>query len=465
MSVRIRGIYATALTERLSGEFEVVGASPPIRERFDREFGPGPADAAVGATDDRQGVELAGDPETVGDLRAALGAVARDTLAWPAAVPRGAVYDAAVERTGSGGAVLDLGDAEGYLPYSDADRRVEEGDRVRVRVAEAAAPWRDDRPVADTELRVGGPLLALVRGTEATVARDPTDGELARLAETLPAAGEVPDRWGIRFGRAATDEAVGVGALGDALAAAAADATAVEAALDGEGEPPRQLAAPAATAFVWFGRESRFALDQDRAGVTATMAGHHRTKAAASAASDAVDFAEALGADPDAFPVAAVLNQFGPAPGDRVRIDHGKPDGRRLVLGRAEVADRDPGEGELELRREMTGGGEYDALGVPREAGDVAVTKVREGRWWYPTVYRGDDGVKGTYVNVCTPVELFPEAVRYVDLHVDVVKHAGGTVDVVDRDELEAAVAAGHVGEPLAEHAVEVADGVAEGLR
>jgi Ribonuclease G/E len=155
-----------------------------------------------------------------------------------------------------------------------------------------------------------------------------------------------------------------------------------------------------------------------------------------------------------------------------VRIDHGKPDGRAFTLGRAAVTDVDS-DGSVTLRREMSPGGTYDALGVDREAGDVAVTTVKEGRWWYPTVYKTADGErKGTYVNVCTPVEAFPDAVRYVDLHVDVVKHADGTVERVDDDELDAAVAAGidaavaagNVPEPLAEQARTVAASIERAL-
>jgi predicted RNA-binding protein associated with RNAse of E/G family len=81
-------------------------------------------------------------------------------------------------------------------------------------------------------------------------------------------------------------------------------------------------------------------------------------------------------------------------------------------------------------------------------------------------VYRDEEGtVKGTYINVCTPVEVFPDSVRYVDLHVDVIKHADGTVEVVDDDELAAAVEAGHVGPDLAASARDVAERVADGLR
>ena len=144
-------------------------------------------------------------------------------------------------------------------------------------------------------------------------------------------------------------------------------------------------------------------------------------------------------------------------------ISHGKPDGRRYSLGRATVADR---EGTtVTVKREMRSGGAYDALGVPREDGDIATTKFKEGRWWYPTVYRSADGtVKGTYVNICTPVELFPEAASYVDLEVDVIRHADGTVKRVDDDDLEVAVEEGHVPDPLADKAREVATAVERAL-
>jgi predicted RNA-binding protein associated with RNAse of E/G family len=102
---------------------------------------------------------------------------------------------------------------------------------------------------------------------------------------------------------------------------------------------------------------------------------------------------------------------------------------------------------------------------VPREDGDVAVTKLTEGKWWYPTVYRSADGeTRGTYVNVCTPVELFPEHARYVDLHVDVVRHADGSVERLDDDELDAAVDAGHVQPALADRARTVATSVERAL-
>ena len=103
---------------------------------------------------------------------------------------------------------------------------------------------------------------------------------------------------------------------------------------------------------------------------------------------------------------------------------------------------------------------------MERRTGAVGTTTCVEGRWWYATVYRRAAGERrGTYVNVCTPVEIFPRAVRYVDLHVDVVKGPGGEVRRVDDDELDDAVDAGLVSQPLAERARKVASSIENALR
>jgi len=468
-SVRVRGIYATALTRafRQAG-LGVVAASPPIRERFaDADLaGAAEPDVDVWMTDDRQGVGVAargeGHAAAVRDVLAGLG---RDAFVWSDPVPRGAVFDAAVTRTVGGGAILDLdggGGREAYLPFGNADERVAEGDRLRVGIREPAAPWSDDRAVAATEVTVSGALASLDRGVDALVKGAAADREeLARTTELLDP--DVPENWGVYWQYDATD--AGMDALGDALDALAERARRVEAALeaddgddDGDDGALGLVAAPESTRWAWFGRESRTALDEHRRAVTETMPGHHRTKAGSEAASGAVDFAESLGASVDEFPFEAVTDQFGPTTGDSVAIHHGKPDGSLVTLGRGEVTDRNVEKGRLSVEREMTGGGTYDALGVDREAGDTATTRFTEGNWWYPTVYRSEDGQrKGTYLNVCTPVEVFPDAVRYVDLHVDVVKHADGTVEVVDEDELRDCVDDGLVPEPLAEQALSVA--------
>jgi len=491
-NVRVRGIYTTALTRLFAGSegLRVVGASPPIRERFDAEFPAAPADAAVSTTDDRQGVGVVGRPGAVGAVldRAS---VARDALAWRDPTPRGAIYAGEVTETLGSGAIVALADGDavpdgdattdgdagftepldgvatagrdptGFLPYGKTAARVEAGDRLRVQVTEPSAPWTGGRPVLDTTVRVHGTLATLVRGG----AGDTLGGGSPELADLLDV--DPPEGWTADWAPVADD--ADLAALAGALERTSERARALDDAFAGA-DPPGDVAPglywpSEATAWVWFGRESRFALDERRRAVTATMAGHHRIKAGTESASAAVDFVESVCPDASGeFPFDAVTGQFGPREGGTVRIEHGKPDGRSFSLGEGEVTRRDA-DGTVVVEREMSGRGTYDALGVEQQAGDVAVTKLTEGKWWYPTVYRGSDGEKrGTYVNVCTPVEVFPRAVRYVDLHVDVVKHADGRVERVDDDELDAAVADVYVPEPLAEKARSVADAVENAL-
>jgi len=466
MTVRVRGIYATALTQLLRGAgHEVVQASGPIQDRFDGEFADERAAVTVATTDDQQGVGVVGDHDVAEPITDRLTEISRDTLRWDDPTPEGAVYAGTVTEALGSGAVVDLGDSEGFLPYSASEERVETGDALRVQVVEASAPWTDGRPVLDTTVAVRGSLLSLVRGGTAST---PGTGGPAML--DLIAA-DPREGWGVSWESASEDASFD--ALAEALDAANDRAAVIDDALAGADAPadcaPTRYDEGISTAWLWFGRESRFALDEVRCEVTATMPGHHRVKAGDRSASAAVDYVEALCDDIAAdgetdFPFAVTARQFGPQVGGSLSLGHGKPDGRLITLGNGEVQSVDD-DGTVTIEREMSAGGSYDALGVPKEAGDIAETKVKEGRWWYPTVYRDSDGEKkGTYVNVCTPVEIFPDTARYVDLHVDVVKHADGTVERVDDDELDAAVERGHVPEQLAERARSVAAAVKSAL-
>ncbi len=460
MNVRIRGIYTTALTDLLRDDHDVVSASPPIRERFGEPFPPAVADATVRTTEDRLGVGVAGDAEGVSAVRERLEAIGRDTLSWDAPAPKGAVFTGEVTETLGSGAVVDLGSVDGrslsgFLPYDRVDGYVDEGDRYRVQIATPVPPWSDRRPSLATDLRVPDGLVELRYGASGSTS------ETARMADILPV--DPLEGWAPRWSRTAEDASLD--AMADALRRANERAETVMSAIaDADGDDPGRIVLPASGAWLWFGRESRFELDEHRRKVETTMVGHHRTKAATEAASAAVDFVEALCEPTGEFPFDVVTRQFGPREGDRIAIEHGKPAGRTITLGRGKVTAIES-DGSVTLEREMSGGGSYDALDTERVAGDIATTTFVEGRWWYATVYKGEDGThRGTYVNVCTPLEVFPDAVRYVDLHVDVVKTADGEVRRVDDDELDDAVAAGTVPEPLAARAREVAASIENAL-
>ena len=495
--VTVRGIYATAMTKRLlDANYDIVQASPVIRERFDADFDAVYNNVTVSTTDDHQGVGIHGTEPAVRSIADVLTSCGRDTLAWDDTTPPGVIFTAQITDTKGSGALcalipaaktdieteteteselsdVDITDesvAEGYLPYDDTDEYIEQGDIMTVQSHRSIPPWNDTTQQADsvvgTTFRADGGLATLIQGRE-DITVDTYDDEAARelagMAELIDT--DLPTGWGIEWNHAATQ----------------ASLTALESGLDRAIERAEMISDGTATKesisagrWLWFGRESRFALDDIRRNVVTTIHGHHRIKAAGETASAGVDLAEALCGDAgnvsmtetNEFPFEVVTQQFGPTEGDRVELYHGKPEGHAFSLGQGEVTDWDA-DGSIEVTRRISGhgSGTYDALGTPRESGDTAVTKVREGRWWYPTVYRSRDGDhKGTYVNICTPVECFPDSVRYVDLHVDVIKYPDGTVERVDDDELKTAVTAGHIPSALAKKAKSVASSLERAL-
>ncbi|MFP4189162.1 MAG: DUF402 domain-containing protein [Halobacteriales archaeon] len=449
MRVKIRGVYATAATHLLlDAGHDVVEPSDAIRDRFDASFGEGSSDVKLRPSNDYLGVYVVGEGarEVADTLAAGCDSFVFDALAV------GAVRDAAVEETVGSGAFVRFEDGRGFLPYSKTNDRVEEDDGLRVTVVDEAPPWGDGNPVVAAGKRVGNELVTLVRGGRGTRVEGGDEEDATQLTRTVATLGvEPPSDWGVVYSRDALNAGMEevAEAVADAAERAGSDATDDEA------------------AWLWLGREGRAAFDEARAEATTTVAGHHRLKATSNAAAAGVDIAESLvdDANPsDALPFETVARRFGPTEGDTVEIVHGKPDGRFPSLGSGEVVEADADEREVVVERRITSSGVYDALGVEREKGDVARTRFEEGAWAYPTVYESSDGeTKGTYVNVCTPLELFPDSVRYVDLHVDVV-NVDSETRVVDEDELAEAVDDGKVAESVAEKAHEVAEQVAEGL-
>ena len=150
----------------------------------------------------------------------------------------------------------------------------------------------------------------------------------------------------------------------------------------------------------------------------------------------------------------------GLAPGDPVQIVHAKP-WKRTVTMRGTVADWDGT--LLTVRRTFSGGGSYDSLNLPILRGDWGTIEVPHGgRLLRRAYYRQDGTLVGELFNVQTPAEIEGSTVRYIDLEVDVVRFPDGRVQVVDEDDLAAAVRVGGITPELAEEARTLAHRLAE---
>jgi len=153
--------------------------------------------------------------------------------------------------------------------------------------------------------------------------------------------------------------------------------------------------------------------------------------------------------------------------GKEIQIEHVKLDGRVIFLSEGEIVGEDFEQKKLVLRRSrFKGRSKYDGLGIDKREGDYAVSEVQEGLWYYRhTYFRKDGTLIGRYVNINTPVEFYPDRIRYVDLEIDVVQMPDGQVIVTDEEDLEKQFEAGTLGKELKERAKKEADQRVERLR
>ena len=271
-----------------------------------------------------------------------------------------------------------------------------------------------------------------------------------RLGLRMDGAAEVqlrdrPDQQGVRLqgARAACAAAAG------ALTAMLPDAVA------------RELRGSSAVWEVEFPGGSKRELDDARAEVWPTLPGHHQLKIVAGEAVDRAEEAlaggrgpaEALASDLWERYVYRVLQ-----PGRPIVSEHVKPDGRELRLP---GTVRSFQAGRLWITRGFRHGGTYDTLGAPKLGDDYGETEQLVGSWVSRRRYlRASGALIGELYNVQAPTELYPTAVRYLDLEVDVAVWPKGRVEIVDLDELQTAVRLGHIASSLSERALAIAEGL-----
>ena len=204
---------------------------------------------------------------------------------------------------------------------------------------------------------------------------------------------------------------------------------------------------------------SKEKLDKLRETMAVTLQGHHHYKACGGKVSSALEMAEKLleKSEPKekvlSFFKEEIENEY-PIEGSTIRIEHVKLSGKILSLGMGIIEEFD--DGNLRFRRIFRKPGVYDGLETRKEPGDTAVTDLKVGDWFLKTSYFSEKGeYKGTYVNLNTPVELYPRKLRYVDLEVDVCVLPNGTTKILDEEKLQRAVEKGFITERLAKFVME----------
>jgi probable ribonuclease FAU-1 len=153
--------------------------------------------------------------------------------------------------------------------------------------------------------------------------------------------------------------------------------------------------------------------------------------------------------------------------GKEIRIEHVKLDGEVIFLSEGVIVQRDFDRKKLVLKRSrFRGRTRYDGLGIEKREGDYAISEVQEGLWDYNHTYHRSDGTLiGRYFNINTPVEFYPDRIRYLDLEIDVVQMLDGRVVITDEEDLEERFKSGYLGKELMQRAKKAAFQRVETLR
>ncbi|MEM1536706.1 MAG: DUF402 domain-containing protein [Candidatus Bathyarchaeia archaeon] len=449
MKAKVRGIYATALTKLLlENGFEVVQPSQAIKSRFGIADNNEPPDMKIKDKHDLQGIVVLGKRETVEKFKAILHTAFDDVITREWSVSVDGIYKGCVIGENERNFYVKIEDETvGTLPKNGA--AVQSQNEVLVQVERKRIGRKT--PVLTTQLKIVGDCAILVQNSRGGVSLKIRD--IVKRAELYALGNKLaPEGWGIiwrepavhKSREALENEVKMLVEKAKVLTDKASSATA-----------PSLLVEGLCFMSVEFPSMSKRKLDTLRAMVTPTLDGHHFYKSCGGKVSAALEMAEKLlekGENPDKVKrlfEEQVAAEF-PTEGATVNVEHVKLSGAVFHLGRAvlEVLDNSG----IRYCRTMKADGFYDGLDVVKEAGDRAVSQTKPGEWHITTNYYSRDGVwKGAYININTPVEVYPNALRYVDLEVDVCIRPDGETRVLDMEKLDEALERGLIGNRLYE--------------
>jgi len=438
MKAKIRGIFTTALTKLLlDNGFEIVQPSLTIKKRFALPEISAPSDLKIKDRYDLQGIRVIGTPDAVNEFQSILHSAFEDALTRRWMVNVDGIYKGTIMESDEYAVYVDIGDEVVGRILKPKIANINEK-QVIVQVERRRLGAK--QPVLTMDLKIIGNYAILVQNGKVGVSLKIHDlkkrAELYALGKTL-----APDGWGIIWRESSANQPCEaleneikwlterVKILKEKAPHAEAPTLLIEGSYFMDVE------------FPWFSKKN---MDKLRASAAPTLDKHHFYKSCGGRVSAVLEMAEKLlekGQDRNEIEESfkeQILYEF-PETGAVVDVEHVKLSGIVFHLGQASIEELD--DKQIKYSRIMRSNGFYDGLGVKKEAGDKALSEAKIGEWCITTKYLSLGGeCKGTYINLNTPVEVYPNAIRYVDLEVDICIQPDGTVKILDAEKLEKAL-------------------------
>lgn len=447
MKVKIRGIYSTALTTLFkSNEIDVVQPSETMSKRLGMEDNDESATTLVYDIDDLNGVVVSGDnsKKIVDILKENFFDIVIKKI------ETGSIYCGIIKSTKSDKVIVNIGEEEGILNLHDYWGFLKEGEKIIVQVKSVI----NNRKILSTNLRIFGENAILIKNGFTKISKHIKEkDEIQRIKEISENFKE--EGWGILWKALAKGKDTEI--LKNEIKSLYKKEKEIRKKFDSV-EKPQLIEKGLDVFYVNFGPHSKKELDKIRKNVLNTIIGHHFLKSGGQ--SILVDFAELLENIDDNIiseKINKVLEKNGPKKGMFYKIKHKKINGREIHF--KGIIDNVDGE-KITLKRGLKPGGRFDGIGGKIEKGDYAKTIFEPNSWVLKHVYFDKNNYqKGVYYNINTPIEVFPEFSRYIDLEIDVVEKEGNK-KIVDEKKLNLVKEKGFIKEELAKKAEEIANNI-----
>ena len=461
-TLRIRGLYATALTSLFRQhhqDWEIVQPDDEVRACLPDAWRMDSPDVAIDEQPDSQGLRdtlrLSGSGDGIEGVLGVLQHHFTDVIIRRSGMQVGSMYMGLVglvSRERRQSIVYLGGQLSGTLPMGPDDRGPEIGARIPVRI-EALGNGPDRRPQLSAVLTVPGRYAVLSMTPAVRISKQITSAGARERLQQLGNAQETKG-WGIIWRTAAQNAADEV--LSEEIQDLVQQAGDLRERLSGAKTLGYLYGGDVSTQVEMPGDAKRLC-DDLRAELLPTLPGHHKYKAQGDVYGATIDAlekelpAEVLRNRTAPLGVLASVNAMESPLRDTLRVRmRALRDGRSTRYEGQRVA-YDLDAGWVELRQELRNKDSYpDGLRLDKRPGDYAVTRFQEGGWHYVTRFYGKQGAwKADYLGIATPTAIFSDQLHLVDLGVSVCHSPGQPAELVGIESLQEQQNQGLVGAAL----------------
>ena len=461
-TLRIRGLYATALTalfRQHHQDWEIVQPDDEVRACLPDAWRMDSPDVAIDEQPDSQGLRdtlrLSGSGDGIEGVLGVLQQHFTDVIIRRSGMQVGSMYMGLVglvSRERRQSIVYLGGQLSGTLPMGPDDRGPEVGARIPVRI-EALGNGPDRRPQLSAVLTVPGRYAVLSMTPAVRISKQITSAGARERLQQLGNALETKG-WGIIWRTAAQNAADEV--LSEEIQDLVQQAGDLRERLSGAKTLGYLYGGDVSTQVEMPGDAKRLC-DDLRAELLPTLPGHHKYKAQGDVYGATVDAlekelpAQVLRNRTAPLGVLASVNAMESPLRDILRVRmRALRDGRSTRYEGQRVA-YDLDAGWVELRQELRNKDSYpDGLRLDKRPGDYAVTRFQEGGWHYVTRFYGKQGAwKADYLGLATPTAIFSDQLHLVDFGVSICHSPEQPAELIGVESLQEQQNQGLVGAAL----------------